>query len=161
MRRRVPRIILCDGSGDPTYNLESFSDFVRKVRVDFDACVVPFTKDELDQHVPSPIRDFVGTPDQLRPVAGGHSARHATLYWVNYESGPKRRSVVLYLKASVTGDEAADVLHYQSTHPEFPHESTGDQVFNEPQWESYRKLGEHLASHVMTDKSWFWNIPLN
>jgi choline dehydrogenase-like flavoprotein len=161
VRRRVPRIIVCDGTTDATYDLEAFADFVRKVRIDFNASVVPFSAKDLDDYVPASVRDHVGTPDQLRPVPGGHSARHATLYWVKYESDPARKSVVLYLKASVTGDETADVQNYQSSHPEFPHESTGDQVFNEPQWESYRKLGQHLSCPIFSDKSWFWKIPLN
>jgi choline dehydrogenase-like flavoprotein len=160
VRRRVPRIILCDGSADPTYQLESFADFVQKVRIDFDASVEPFTLVELDQYVTGDARAHVGMPDELVPGQNGHSAKHATLYWVKYKSGPARKSVVLYLKASVTGDEATDILHYQATHPEFPHEDTGDQIFNEPQWESYRKLGQHLSCPIFRDKSWFWKIPL-
>jgi choline dehydrogenase-like flavoprotein len=159
IRRRVPRMILCDGSADPTYTMESFADFVRKVRIDFGASVTPLTNSELDQFVDPAVRPFIGTPDQLRPAREGHSPRHATMYWVKYEPGV-RRTVILYLKASVSGDEPEDILHYQATHPEFPHESTGDQIFDEPQWESYRKLGQHIASPVTRQLAWFWNVPL-
>jgi hypothetical protein len=68
--------------------------------------------------------------------------------------------VLLYLKATVTGDESPDVAHYHATRPEFPHESTGDQFFDEAQWESYRQLGEHLATPLFAERSWFWKIPL-
>ncbi len=67
---------------------------------------------------------------------------------------------MLYMKATVTGDESPDIRHYHETHPEFPHESTGDQVFDEAQWESYRKLGEHYSGQLFADGDWFWNLEL-
>jgi hypothetical protein len=48
------------------------------------------------------------------------------------------------LKSSLTGNEPADVLEYQSENPAFPHQSTGDQFFSESQFESYRRLGLHV-----------------
>ncbi len=52
---------------------------------------------------------------------------------------------MLYLKASLNGDEPEDVLNYAAEHETFPHESTADQWFAESQFESYRKLGEHVT----------------
>jgi hypothetical protein len=48
------------------------------------------------------------------------------------------------------GDEAADVVQYQRTRPLFPQEPTTDQYFDEAQWESYRKLGEHVGTELFT-----------
>jgi hypothetical protein len=160
VRRRVPRIILCDGGADPAYEFEDFAEFVRKVRIDFDAHVTPFTAAELNQYVPAPVRGFVGQPDQLRPDS--QDRKHAALYWIDYGAATpvKQRSVLLYLKASVTGDEDDDIRNYVATHGEFPHEATGDQIFDEAQWESYRKLGQHMAGPLLADQSWFWAIPL-
>ncbi len=160
VRRRVPRIIICDASADPKYEFKDFAELVRKVRIDFDASITPFTEAELDQHVPTPAHDFVGIPKELQPIPDGPSPKHATLYWVDYATGPARRSVLLYLKATVTGDETDDIKNYRAMHPEFPHEATGDQVFDEAQWESYRQLGQHMASPLMKETSWFWAIPL-
>ena len=56
--------------------------------------------------------------------------------------------------------ERHDIRNYVATHGEFPHEATGDQIFDEAQWESYRKLGQHMAGPLLADKSWFWAIPL-
>ncbi|MEL6104891.1 MAG: GMC oxidoreductase [Planctomycetota bacterium] len=156
IRRRVPRIIVCDGSGDPTYNFESFGESIRKVRIDFDANVTPFSEKDFVNHVPQELHQFIGQPDQLRDA---QSRKHAALYWVEYATG--RRSVMLYLKASMSGDETDDIQHYHSAHPEFPHEATGDQVFDEAQWESYRKLGQHIASPLMNHANWFWAISLD
>jgi len=54
-------------------------------------------------------------------------------------------SILLFVKSTLTGDEPLDLLTYKREHPMFPHESTADQFFDEAQWESYRKLGEHMA----------------
>ena len=60
------------------------------------------------------------------------------------------RGRLIYIKASVTGDEPVDVLEYKARFPVFPHESTGDQSFDESQFESYRTLGLHIAGLTMS-----------
>jgi hypothetical protein len=192
IRRRVPRIIICDGTADPNYQFDDFANLVRKARIDFDASIEPFTKDELDELVgkkclPSDVREHLGTFDELKPPIDsksgnvtGPSKKHAALFRVRYlksnrtdegakgatpttsteESSTARRSVLLYLKATVTGDESADVEQYHTAHREFPHESTGDQFFDEDQWESYRLLGEHLATPLFQKEPWLWAIPI-
>jgi hypothetical protein len=56
--------------------------------------------------------------------------------------------MLVYIKASRTGDEPADVAEYAGRHPDFPHETTADQFFSESQFESYRRLGEHIGWEV-------------
>jgi hypothetical protein len=41
-----------------------------------------------------------------------------------------------------------DVLNYQVANPDFPQQGTGDQFFDEEQWEAYRRLGENMAREV-------------
>ena len=48
--------MVIDGGADPAYEFQDFAEFVRKVRIDFDAHVTPFTAAELDQYVPAPVR---------------------------------------------------------------------------------------------------------
>ena len=160
IRRRVPRIIIGDGGADPSYQFKDFANLVRKVRIDFDAEIVPFDLTSPDYNIPVAVRQHLGSLDDLKP--GAAEPKHAALFWVNYKMEPGRSSLLLYFKASITGDETADVLNYYATHPEFPHESTGDQFFDEEQWESYRKLGEHMSSPLFdpANGNWFWNIPL-
>ena len=167
IRRRVPRIVVCDGGADPSYQLEDLANLIRKVRIDFDAEIKPFAADEI---AALPVKDWLAvTLADLKPAfdADGTikvpSKRHAALFWVSYPDGPDGpapRSVMLYCKATVTDDESADIGHYHATHPEFPHEDTGDQCFDEAQWESYRQLGEHFATPLFKDPDWFWSIKL-
>jgi len=65
------------------------------------------------------------------------------------EATARARGWILYLKSSLTGNEPADVIEYQSRNPEFPHQSTGDQFFSESQFESYRRLGLHVLREAL------------
>ncbi len=56
--------------------------------------------------------------------------------------------ILIYLKPSLTGDEPVDILEYAAHHEAFPHESTADQFFDESQFESYRRLGEHIGEEA-------------
>ena len=170
IRRRVPRIVICDGCADPRYEFGDLGELVRKVRVDFGARIESFTIDEVARLVPEALLPLLGTQDELRPSVDpqgrviGTNTRHAGLFWVHYPDG-SRRSVLMLIKAKLSGDETADVENYHAIHPEFPHEGTADQFFDEAQWESYRKLGEHLGDPLFSTsdpniRDWFWRIPL-
>ena len=91
------------------------------------------------------LSDVFGGLESLKPQGG----RHAVLGSVSYADavpGEPRSSLLIYLKASVTGDEPFDLLSYKAEEPSFPHQGTQDQFFDEAQWESYRKLGEHAGT---------------
>ena len=144
---------------------------MRKVRIDFDACIEPVEAAELNQLVTTGVisaaqRERLGTLDDLKaPIdqdgnVTGPSRRTPPSSGCADLSGPARPSLLLYLKASLTGDESADVDEYRALHPDFPNESTLNQFFDEAQWESYRWLGEHVASPLFADPRWFWAIPL-
>jgi hypothetical protein len=68
---------------------------------------------------------------------------------------PKTAAQFVYIKASLAGGAGerlpADILHYAALHPEFPHESTADQWFDEQQFGGYRKLGYRCAESAMKD----------
>ena len=56
--------------------------------------------------------------------------------------------LLIYIKPAVYGSEPGDVLEYKKSHPTFPHQSTADQFFDEPQFESYRILGSHVMDQM-------------
>jgi hypothetical protein len=62
---------------------------------------------------------------------------------IHYPGG--RKGILLFFKPNLTGDEPTDVIQYQRRNLDFPHESTGDQFYDEAQWESYRRLGQHAV----------------
>lgn len=157
LRRRHRRILLLDASADPTYTLDDLANLVRKARIDFGAEIRFLRTVELAARVAAEHRPAVGSLEDLAP--GGKpgapapteglrepSRSHAALGQIRYADGTV--GWLLYVKASVRGVEPVDVLRYQSANPAFPHEPTADQFFDEAQWESYRRLGEHVGEDL-------------
>jgi hypothetical protein len=162
IRRRLPLIILVDAEQDADYKFSGLADLIRKARLDFGA--------EIEFVDPPESLPFYGTLGQLRRVAAsdpdkfaassvglelpanreGLSRAHAAIAKVTYVDGKSPPSWLVYVKATLTGDEPVDVLEYHSNHPDFPHDSTANQFFDEAQWESYRRLGEHIGGKVLT-----------
>jgi len=81
------------------------------------------------------------------PAEAALSTAYASLAVVSYRGDPAPpKSLLLYVKPTLIGAEPVDVRRYHTENPSFPQETTAEQFFNEAQWESYRKLGEHIAS---------------
>ncbi len=80
----------------------------------------------------------------------GVSQAHFALGTITYPGGA--RGYLLYLKLSVTGNEQDYVHEYRSRNPDFPHESTADQFFDEDQFEAYRALGAHVAEDLFREE---------
>jgi hypothetical protein len=145
VRRRCRYIIVCDGEEDAALNFESLGGAIRKCRSDFGVEIDLDPKLIHAEGKPSKTHCVVGRviypevtqPDPVDPC--GRCTRR--------ETGPTE-GWILYLKASVTGDEPEDVVQYHATHPVFPHEPTTNQFFTESQFESYRRLGLHVVESV-------------
>jgi GNAT superfamily N-acetyltransferase len=131
--RRCRYIVVSDAGCDLTYSLEDLGNALRKIRIDLGIEV------EIDL-------------DMLKPEAGQRYGRwHHAIGVIRYDKVDDNAPVgiLLYLKASLTGDESPDVLEYATAHRDFPHDTTSDQFFTEAQFESYRMLGEHVAREVL------------
>jgi hypothetical protein len=149
VRRRCRYIIVGDAEQDGDLTFESLGGAIRKCRADFGV--------EIDID-----------PDPIRLNGRGFSDAHCVVGSITYPEieagraepfceGPERmatdraRGWILYLKASLTGDEPADVIEYRSRNRAFPHQSTSNQFFTESQFESYRRLGLHIVRDAFED----------
>jgi hypothetical protein len=132
VRRRCRYIVACDGGQDASFSFEDLGNAIRKCRADFGVEI------EIDLNS---IR-----PPAAEPGGRPRSAAHCAVGVIHYPDAPL--GTLVYIKASLTGDEPADVLEYATLHGEFPHQSTADQFFDESQFESYRRLGHHIGSAV-------------
>jgi hypothetical protein len=56
--------------------------------------------------------------------------------------------ILVYVKATLSGNEPIDIQNYAKSVPAFPHESTAEQWFTEAQFESYRMLGEYSVTGI-------------
>ena len=63
---------------------------------------------------------------------------------------------LVYIKSSLTGDETNYVRDYARRHRKFPHEDTGNQFFNEEQFEVYRDLGAHIGNGLFSGRDTVW-----
>jgi len=132
VRRECRLIIVCDAGQDKDMCFEDLGNAIRKCRIDLGA--------EID----------IDVADLRRDPTTGLSLSHFALGKVSYASGA--RGTIVYLKPSLLGDgvEPLDILQYKDAQPNFPHQTTLDQWFDEPQFESYRKLGLTIGLSTFT-----------
>jgi hypothetical protein len=169
IRRRLPLAVIIDAEADPDYTYGGLANLVRKARLDLGAEIDFMSPKEIDRELPPEVACHVGSVDQLRrgrwTVEGekapgqrpagkfeeadrtGRCLVHAALARVRYLDDDTE-SRLLYIKPSLLGDEPEDVLDYHRQHDAFPQETTADQFFDEAQWESYRRLGQHIAEKL-------------
>jgi choline dehydrogenase-like flavoprotein len=173
IRRRVRYILIGDSGEDPLGRFKDLSNLIQKARIDFNADIRFFqdTEDlQADPRIGRVLNEFkqkdesrykailraLGGLNDLRSDEAGQTKKHASLGYVYYDDRDEPESLVLYLKATRNGDEDLDILHYAEENPSFPNEGTANQFFDEPQWESYRRLGEHIATLLFPEKSNLW-----
>ncbi len=131
--RRCHCILVVDAGCDPQLNFEDLGNAIRKIRIDLGI-------------------DIELNLDQIKRAADAKtSSRHHAIGMIRYDKVDANATAgtLIYLKPSLTGNEPSDVQDYVARHPSFPHEPTSDQFFDEAQFESYRRLGEHIAQQVL------------
>lgn len=158
LKRRLDFIILANNGADADYKFADLENLVRKARIDFGAEIEFYTHDEAARHFPS----AHGTIAVLAPedMADNHSIRGVMLARVRYApdaGGRRAEATLLVVKPNLHDALDLDLLAYAQRHPAFPHESTGDQSFDESQWESYQRLGEDFG-HAL-DPAWMAQLP--
>ena len=128
IRRKCRVIVISDGECDDKYTFGGLGTLIRVCEVDFQ-CQIKIDVDDLRP-----------------PGPDGWSKCRYAVGDITYKDGST--GILIYLKASMTGEEDTSVRQYKSSNPLFPHESTGDQFYGEDQFESYRHLGRDIGSKV-------------
>jgi len=131
--RRCHCILVVDAGCDPHLTFEDLGNAIRKIRIDL--------------HI-----DIELNLDQIKRAEGAKTSnRHHAIGMIRYDKVDANATAgtLIYLKPSLTGNEPSDVQDYAARHSAFPHEPTADQFFDEAQFESYRRLGEHVAQEVL------------
>lgn len=140
IRRKCKLIIAIDAGEDGGYQFDDLGNAIRKCQTDLD---VRLKFDDLKNLHPS-----------KQSIYGSfkHSEKHYAIGEILYdEKNAAKNGILLYIKSSLTGTEPADLINFKLQEPAFPHHYTVDQFFDESQFESYRRLGEHIAKEVMLD----------
>jgi hypothetical protein len=134
IRRRTKVIVLGDGEQDEKFICEGLANAIRRCRIDFGV--------EIDIKV-----------NQITNLRNGFSAQSYAIGDIYYPGKGQFVGKLIYLKASLCRTQPVDVREYALKNKTFPHQSTGDQFFNEEQFESYRKLGYEIAKTVLRDSA--------
>jgi hypothetical protein len=127
LRRRCKIIVAVDAESDPTLNCDSVATLVRYALIDLGVTI------DIDL---AAIRDH----------EGGVSRSHWAVGRIHYGPSPDDTGTLFYLKSSLTGDENEYINAFRRRYPVFPQQSTADQFFDETRFETYRALGDHVAS---------------
>jgi len=127
--RRCRQIVVLDGGCDPDFTYNDLGNALRKVRIDLN---VPIEFADQDTQ---PLRE---KKRRCAVATIRYSAVDAT--WPDGQ--------LIYIKPMLLGTEPPDVEAYAAANPPFPHQSTGNQWFNESQTESYRMLGLHTVDEI-------------
>jgi hypothetical protein len=130
--RRSAVIVVSDAGCDPGYTFDDLSNAIRRIRLD------------------------LGIPITFPPLAmsrkgQGSTNLHAAIGVIDYAAvdGPGApHGTIVYVKATMSGDEPVDVRNFATADPTFPHDSTGNQFFDEARFESYRALGFHSVVSI-------------
>ncbi|NRR33863.1 patatin-like phospholipase family protein [Oxalobacteraceae bacterium] len=128
LRRRCKFIIAIDGEADPELSFGGLIRLTQLAKVDLGVDIEPDLSD-------------------LRLNAGGHGHAHFGLSRIDYaDSG--EHGFLLYIKSSLSGNESEFLNLYRAQNPDFPHQSTAQQLFGEIQFEAYRSLGQHIGEDL-------------
>ena len=129
VRRRCRYIVCCDAGTDAQASDDNLANMIRLCRTDFG------------------VRIDVDTANFAREGADKLSRWHCAIGKIRYDDvdNGELPGIFVLLRTTMTGDEPPDVQEYAAKHTDFPWESTADQFFDEPQFESYRALGYHVA----------------
>jgi hypothetical protein len=144
LRRRCRLIIAIDSSADPEYGFSDLKELVIQARNILGVTI-----------------DFRVRPEELihPDPSVGYSREHFAIADIGVLPGAPDhlkdyRGLLVYIKSSMKAPgqrkNLSDVGYvYKTYHPAFPHESTSDQFFDEPQWESYRELGMQMVEDML------------
>ena len=166
LRRKTRVIVVCDNGADPDYQFEDLQNLIRKARIDLN----------LDIRVAevADVKRLVGREGAqlFLNAAGGKwrdnvKSRECCGVALLLEVGSFKRSdeerfrdrspadrasrYMVWIKPSLFPQMSEDLIGYALANPNFPQQTTGDQFFDEAQWESYRTLGAQLMNRLLNE----------
>jgi hypothetical protein len=140
--RRCRLIVLSDAAEDGDFKFNDLGNAVRKIRIDL-GITIEFDEMKIFKEKPENNNDYSYW------AIGRIRYSDVDKITLDDEVKPAPDGLLIYIKPTVYGDsEPRDVLQYKQANEDFPHQSTGDQFFDEPQFESYRTLGWHIMNRI-------------
>lgn len=147
LRRELDFILLADCGADAKFEFGDLENLVRKARIDFDADIEFYTQDEAAQLLVGAPLGLVSVvaPEQLLADPSSRGVLLARITYRRSDPTYRKAGTLLVVKPNLHNALDVDVLGYARANPDFPQQSTGNQFFDEAQWESYHRLGEDFG----------------
>ncbi len=159
LRRGVRLVLVCDNAEDPDFSFEDLENLTRKARIDLGRMVTVTPASEVRDLVGpegTPIFLNCGQLDWRAAARADHGAGFALMLNVArsvpaLDGAPDSEGVarIIWLKPRLFSGPPPDVEIYGQRNPPFPQQTTGDQFFNEAQWESYRAIGQMMGDLLL------------
>ncbi|HET9040859.1 MAG TPA: patatin-like phospholipase family protein [Gemmatimonadales bacterium] len=146
VQRGCRSIFLVDCGADPRPCFADIGDAIRRCRIDFRS------------EITLSVNDFIRPSDQR--LSSAHFVVGEVRYdrehlrdlgWGDVPDPAARKGVIVWVKPSLLKDDPAEVRQYALENDAFPQQTTGDQWFDEAQFESYRRLGAECARTALAD----------
>jgi hypothetical protein len=147
LRRRCGLIVALDAACDARYEFEDLRNLMVRARQELGITI-----------------DFLQSPERMiRPVASsGFSLSHFVVARAHGLPGSDAAAhgyegLIIYAKSSLRAASSWKAfgkdksIAYKTYHPTFPHETTGDQFFDESQWKAYFNLGQRGPTNPHAD----------
>lgn len=145
IRRRCRLIILSDAAADQGFTFGELANAVEKCQVDFG----------VEIQVPRGINIYSRDAEEKKRADGKRYFIAPIIYPEQRGTDAEGKSWLLYCRPTLRMNEPVDILHYAASNKAFPHQSTGDQFFDERQFEAYRKLGELTFNEILDQEDVF------
>ncbi|MEP7100831.1 MAG: hypothetical protein ABI781_09995, partial [Burkholderiales bacterium] len=145
--RKLRFVVAVDATGDPSFGFADLANLIRLARIDHKVEVAVQRGLEDPQ-----LAEVFGAPEDFRRVSSEGTATPCAVLLKATHGDARLPCWIVLIKPRVLPGSPEDVRQYAIAHPEFPHQSTADQFFDEAQWESYRKLGLDNMRRVLAPK---------
>lgn len=143
VRRRCQFIIVSDAAADEQFTFGEISNAIEKCRVDL-GVTIDFREKKLN---------IPGKSATAREKNTGQRFAVADIIYPASGDNARRRGCLIYLRPTLLGKEPINIKNYSDSNPSFPHQSTGDQFFDEKQFEAYRELGYITLKDILKDNA--------
>jgi hypothetical protein len=154
VRRRLRLILVCDAAADPDFQFGDLQMALHRIKEDFGA-TIEFCKDYgIEDLIPAKAEGAT-YPKGLEQAKRGFAVAK-----IQYASdldprGETRHDAgsgwLVYLKSTIVPGLSLHLRGYKGREILFPNQSTGDQFFDENQFQAYRDLGQRLAEQMIEE----------
>ncbi len=149
LRRRCTTIYCVDGGGDSPPTAQGLAEAMALAKSELGVTITlnePWTS-EPGSGKPltpeGPLAVLSGTLSQTPIITG-------TFTYPEAAGLPSKQEGRLFVaRALLTPDMPYELLSYAAKHPEFPHDSTSDQWFDDGQFNAYTELGRELGRRIV------------